>query len=55
MMHLEAPVGLADHNPIAKGYKLKPSIYAGLEVKSNEEGRADAVVYSVPTAFRIWN
>ena len=56
MMHLEAPVRLADHNfPVAKGYKLKPSIYAGVSVKCNMPGRAQAIGYSGPTGFRIRN
>ena len=38
-----------------KGYKLKPSIYAGAEVKNNMPGRGEAVGYSCPTAFRIRN
>ncbi|CAG4960750.1 unnamed protein product [Parnassius apollo] len=54
LMHVEYKVSLPDHDfVIASGHKLIPSVYALCEVKPNDMGRPEAVLYSEPTYIAI--
>ena len=54
LMHVEYRVKLADHQyAIGSKQKLVPFVIAGLNIKPNMLGHADAVTYSGPTYVAI--
>ncbi|GBP77771.1 hypothetical protein EVAR_98464_1 [Eumeta japonica] len=54
LMQVEYRVTLPDHDwVIAERHKLIPSVYAGIIIQPNGEGRPDAVSYSGPTYVAI--
>lgn len=54
LMHLEYRVSLPDHDwVIAARHKLIPSVYAGICIKSDDEGRPESVTYSGPTYITV--
>lgn len=54
LMHVEYKVTLPDHDwVVAQRHKLIPSVTAGIEIKRNGLGQAEAVGYSGPTYIGI--
>ncbi|KAL4720554.1 hypothetical protein ACJJTC_002355 [Scirpophaga incertulas] len=54
LMHLDYRVKLPDHDfVVAEKHKLIPSIYAGIVVKKDGEGKPEAVTHSGPTYVAI--
>lgn len=54
LMHLEYRIKLPDHDwVIAERHKLIPSVYAGINIKSECMGQPEAVSYSGPTYIAI--
>lgn len=54
LMHLEYRIRLPDHDwVIAERHKLIPSVYAGINIKSDCMGQPEAVSYSGPTYIAI--
>lgn len=53
-MHLQYRVILPDHDwPIDAGYKLIPSVYAGIVIKEGGTGDIHDVLYSGPTYIAV--
>ncbi|CAG9563483.1 unnamed protein product [Danaus chrysippus] len=54
LMHLDYRVKLPDHDfVVAEKHKLIPSVYAGIVVKKDGEGKPEAVTHSGPTYVAI--
>ena len=54
LMHLDYQVRLPDHDwVVAERHKLIPSVYAAVEIESQQFGNRTAVGYSGPTYIAI--
>ena len=54
LMHLDYRVKLPDHDfVVAEKHKLIPSVYAGIVIKKDGEGKPEAVTHSGPTYVAI--
>ncbi|BFZ05261.1 hypothetical protein BsWGS_08300 [Bradybaena similaris] len=54
LMHVEYRITLPDHDwVVAARHKLIPSVYAGIEIQKDGQGKPEAVTYSGPTYIAI--
>lgn len=54
LMHLDYHVKLPDHDfVVAEKHKLIPSVYAGIVIKKDGEGKPEAVTHSGPKYVEI--